>query len=79
MPGSSGKKRIAKPKPEDAQASPPLNPLRRGMPAPDSITGVKQIKRGGKVFRIIKTNETDSYDEPVQSNDKRDAKGRHRR
>jgi hypothetical protein len=48
------------------------------MPALDSITGVKQIKRGGKVYRIIKTNETDSYDEPVQSNDKRGAQGRHR-
>ena len=48
------------------------------MPALDSITGVKQIKRGGKVYRIIKTNETDSYDEPVQSNDKRGAQGRQR-
>jgi hypothetical protein len=37
------------------------------MPAPDSITGIKQIKRGGKVYRIIKTNETDAYDEPVKS------------
>jgi hypothetical protein len=34
------------------------------MPALDSITGIKEMKRGGKVFRIIKTTETDSYDEP---------------
>ena len=78
MPRSSGKKRAARRRPDDAQMIPPLNPLRTGMPAPDSITGVKQIKRGGKVYRIIKTNETDSYDEPVQANDKRGAKGRHR-
>lgn len=34
------------------------------MPAMDSITGVKEMKRGGKVFRIIKTNEVDEYEEP---------------
>jgi hypothetical protein len=44
--------------------SPPLNPLRRGMPALDSITGVKEMKRGGKMFRIIKTTEIDEYEEP---------------
>ena len=46
--------------------SPPLDPLRRGMPALDSITGVKEMKRGGKVFRIIKTVEVDEYEEPPQ-------------
>jgi hypothetical protein len=41
------------------------------MPAPDSIIGVKQIKRGGKVYRIIKTNEMDAYDKPVRAKRKR--------
>ena len=71
MPRSSGKKRTDTPPPNDAALSPPLNPLRTGMPAQDSITGVKQIRRGGKVYRIIKTNETDSYDDPVQPKGKR--------
>lgn len=47
-----------------SQKSPPLDPFRRGMPALDSITGVKEMKRGGKVFRIIKTDEVDEYEEP---------------
>jgi hypothetical protein len=34
------------------------------MPAQDSIVGVKEMKRGGKVFRIIKTAELDEYEEP---------------
>ncbi|HEX8653401.1 MAG TPA: hypothetical protein VF708_21475 [Pyrinomonadaceae bacterium] len=71
MTRSSGKKRARTPPPNDAQVSPPLNPLRTGMPAPDSIIGVKQIKRGGKVYRIIKTNEMDAYDKPVRAKRKR--------
>jgi hypothetical protein len=35
------------------------------MPALDSIVGVKEIERGGKTFRIIKTTEMDDYDEPA--------------
>ena len=71
MPRSSGKKRTSTPPPNGAPLSPPLNPLRTGMPAQDSITGIKQVRRGGKVYRIIKTNEMDSYDEPVQSKGRR--------
>jgi hypothetical protein len=41
---------------------PPLDPMRRGMPAQDSIVGVKEVTRGGKTFRIIKTSELDEYD-----------------
>jgi hypothetical protein len=48
----------------ESQKVPPLDPLRTGMPAQDSITGVKEMKRGGKVFRIIKTTEIDEYEEP---------------
>lgn len=71
MPKSSGKKRANTCQPKESTVSPPLNPLRAGMPALDSITGVKQIKRGGKVYRIIKTSETDAYDKPVQSSGRR--------
>jgi hypothetical protein len=46
-----------------AEVSPPLDPLRAGMPALDSITGVEEFKKGKKVFRIIHTNEVDEYDE----------------
>ena len=37
------------------------------MPAIDSITGVKEMRKGRKVIRIIKTDEVDSYEEPVRS------------
>ena len=47
-----------------AKATPPLDPLRTGMPAQDSIVGVKEITRAGKTFRIIKTSEMDEYDRP---------------
>jgi hypothetical protein len=36
------------------------------MPAQDSIEGVKQMERDGKVYRIIKTNETDAYEQPAK-------------
>lgn len=49
----------------------PLDPLRAGMPALDSITGVKEMKRAGTVFRIIKTNERDAYDTPARPKSKR--------
>lgn len=56
-----------------SQISPPLDPLRRGMPAQDSIISVKEMKRAGKVYRVIKTNEIDEYEEPPA---KRRQKGR---
>jgi len=45
-----------------SKPQPPLDPMRRGMPAQDSIVGVKEMTRGGKTFRIIKTSEMDEYD-----------------
>jgi hypothetical protein len=73
MPRSSRKKRGSKLAPKDAPISPPLNPLRAGMPALDSITGVKEFRKGKKVYRIIETNEIDEYEEkqePGASNQK---------
>ena len=61
MPKRSSKK---KKKDGDVPATPPLDPFRRGMPAPDSIVEVKEFKREGKPFRIIKTTEMDEYDRP---------------
>ena len=72
MPRSVSKKKGRIKTGGGSQVSPPLNPLRRGMPAPDSIIGVKEMKRGGKVFRIIKTAEIDEYEQPP-------AKGRKKR
>jgi hypothetical protein len=40
------------------------NKPRAGLPAPDSVVEVRQIERGGKTYRIIKTDERDEYDEP---------------
>lgn len=48
-----------------SEISPPLDPLRRGMPAQDSIVEVKEMKRAGKVYRIIKTAEIDEYERPL--------------
>ena len=47
---------------KNAPASPPLDPLRTGMPALDSITGVEECRKGKKVFSIIHTNEVDAYE-----------------
>jgi hypothetical protein len=74
MPRSSGKKRSGKLPPKDAPLSPPLNPLRAGMPALDSITGVKEFRKGKKVYRIIETNEMDEYDKPEPPKLKRSRK-----
>lgn len=54
-----------------AKISPPLDPLRRGMPAQDSIISVKEMKRAGKVYRVIKTDEIDEYEEPLASGRKK--------
>jgi hypothetical protein len=48
-----------------SKATPPLDPMRTGMPAQDSIVSVREMKRSGKVFRIIKTAEMDEYDRPA--------------
>lgn len=65
MPRSPAKKKkgAALPAPpKDAPLSPPLNPLRAGMPAMDSIIGVKEVRKGKKVYRIIETSEMDEYE-----------------
>lgn len=58
--------------------SPPLNPLRAGMPALDSITGVDEGPKGqgeaakGKtVYRVIHTNEVDEYEKPLKAKGKK--------
>lgn len=57
---TSGKRRTGK-----ASARPPLDPLRTGMPALDSITGIEVFGKGSKnTFQIIHTNEVDGYEKP---------------
>lgn len=64
MPRSASKKKKPARKGGVSQVRPPLDPLRTGMPAQDSITGVKEMKRGGTIYRIIKTAEVDEYEQP---------------
>jgi hypothetical protein len=71
MPRASKKKKLIRVN-SGSQISPPLDPLRRGMPAQDSIISVKEMKRGGKIYRVIKTAEIDEYEKPP-------AKGRQKR
>ena len=40
----------------------PLDPLRTGMPALDSITGVDELRTGKQVYRVIHTNAVDEYE-----------------
>lgn len=63
MSGAKGGKKKGGREAADASA---LNPRRAGMPAPDSVKGVREIVRGGKVYRIIETDETDEYEEPAK-------------
>jgi hypothetical protein len=63
MARAKGKKKEAARDDDDAPDVSDLNLQRAGMPAPDSITGVRQMERGGKVYRIIKTREVDAYEE----------------
>lgn len=44
-----------------------LNPLRTGMPALDSITGVKEFKK----YRVIQTSEIDEYEKPPKKKRKK--------
>ena len=74
MPRTKGKKKEGARPAAGAPGATGLNPLRAGMPAPDSITGVEQMERGGKVYRIIKTDEVDAYDEPPKGGRRRGAK-----
>ena len=55
----------------DAKASAPLDPLRPGMPAHDSILDDKTTfkpKAGGPTYRILKTTEVDAYEDNEAAN-----------
>jgi hypothetical protein len=62
MVQSRRKKATAARSAKKASASPPLDPLRTGMPALDSITSVDEFRKGKKVLRIIHTKEVDEYE-----------------
>ena len=47
-----------------------LNPMRTGMPAQDSITGVKEFKK----YRVIQTREIDEYEEPPRKKSRKRSK-----
>ncbi|HKV93436.1 MAG TPA: hypothetical protein VJW20_12890 [Candidatus Angelobacter sp.] len=52
-----------------APVNPPLDPLRAGMPAQDSITGVSKLPKGK--YRVIHTDEVDEYEKPPGSKSKK--------
>ena len=62
MARSKYKKTTSARAPRKATENLALDPLQTGMPAPDSITGVEEFRKGKKVFRIIHTNEVDEYE-----------------
>lgn len=62
MPRTRGKKKGDAPKRPAAGGG--VNKTRAGLPAPDSVVEVRRMERGGKTYRIIKTDERDEYDEP---------------
>jgi hypothetical protein len=64
MRRSKRTKKVGTRRPAKEKARPPLDPLRAGMPALDSITGIEEFRRGKKVLRIIHTNEIDEYEQP---------------
>ena len=66
MPRTKRKKSTSTRPAKQAPALPPLDPLRTGMPAQDSIVEVKQLKKGNKVYRLIITNEVDEYEHVAQ-------------
>jgi len=74
MPRTKGKKKAGAPPASGAPELSGLDLQRAGMPAPDSIIGVEQMERGGKVYRIIKTDEVDAYEEPPKRKRPRGAK-----
>ena len=72
MPRAKRKKSTSTSKAKDAPASPPLDPMRTGMPALDSIVGVKELRKGKKVYRLILTNEVDEYEQvPLKAKQKK--------
>lgn len=65
MTRAKPKKTTGTRRPKKTKASPPLDPLRAGMPALDSITSIEEFRKGKKVLRIIHTNEVDDYERPA--------------
>ena len=63
MRRSKPKKAADARQPRNVTANPPLDPLRAGMPALDSITGVEEFRNGKKALRIIHTSEVDTYEQ----------------
>lgn len=64
MPESKKKKK--KRKRSSKPAAVELDPVRRGMPAKDSVVKVETfVSPQGDRYQILKTTETDVYDPPV--------------
>jgi hypothetical protein len=74
MPKPSDKKEPDPAGSQDAASTHPDDPLRPGMPAPESILSEKRFRsRTGKTYRIIRTNESDSTDEPDRTEETGDS------
>jgi hypothetical protein len=68
MPGSRKKKS----KPPARKRGSGIPPLRRGMPAQDSVEEVVDfVSPQGVPYKILKTTEVDAYDPPPQTYKKR--------
>jgi hypothetical protein len=69
---SAVKKRAVKSGQSDALDGETALPIRAGMPAPDSIISEETfVSPKGNVYRILKTNERDDYDNPLPPQKKR--------
>ncbi len=62
MPRAKRQQRTRTLRAKDTPASPPFDQLRTGMPALDSIVGVKELRKGKKAYRLIITKEVDEYE-----------------
>lgn len=63
MPRTKRKRKAATKKFKSDQ---PLDQLRTGMPALDSIVGVTELRKGKKVYRLLQTKEVDEYEQVPQ-------------
>jgi hypothetical protein len=75
VPRSADKKRAGVRGAKADSTNRPTKPPRPGLPAEDSIIAeVPFISPKGNVYRIIKTDEMDAYDEPMRPKKKRSHK-----
>lgn len=74
MPRQSGKKRARRSEKRGEPDLTALDPRWTGMPAMDSITGVKKARVGGKDYLILDTKETDADDNSKAPGKKRSRK-----